>query len=293
MQSVTSPEDLRRASGRGALAAACVAVLASLLVSGVAPRVAAQQDPPGCTGAGSVTLNLFVERANGSDAGAGSAVSPCETLIYKGSLTGGSPGACCFQGGTVTITTPDNVPHDVTPIGGVPEKCPGDPPIDTQTVQYTVRSQDVVNGRITAYILDFAPAESFTGTPPLVGFPIASTAVPNTVVPCSLGTPCLTSICDPNLTDFTGRMGLCTTSDVTDSTPCSADNAGNPVTAIPGSCKTPGCEAGQCVQAHINVTDSTPCTDTDNNACTRAGCEAGTCVQAHVVKRAARCRGRQ
>jgi hypothetical protein len=36
------------------------------------------------------------------------------------------------------------------------------------------------------------------------------------------------------------------------------------------------------VTQHINVTDSTPCTDTDNNACTTAGCEGGVCVQTHV-----------
>ena len=47
MQTVTSPEDLSRASGRAALAAARVAVLASLLVSGVAPPVPAQQMPSG------------------------------------------------------------------------------------------------------------------------------------------------------------------------------------------------------------------------------------------------------
>ena len=212
MQTVKSPEDLRRASGRAARAAAGVAVLASLLILGVAPRVRAQPMPPGCS-APSMTFNFFVERADGSEAGAGTPVSPCETLIYKGSLTGGSPGVCCFQGGTVTITTPDGVAHDVTPAGGVPEKCPGDPPTDTLTVQYQVRRQDVGNGRLLARI-DFEVAESFTGTPPLTGVPSGLAAVPNTVVPCPPGTPCLTSICDPNLQGTgadAGRKGLCTT----------------------------------------------------------------------------------
>ena len=54
----------------------------------------------------------------------------------------------------------------------------------------------------------------------------------------------------------TGRKGLCTTTNVTDSTPCSADNAGNPVTAIPGSCKNPGCEAGQSEPAGDKWTDA-------------------------------------
>src|SRR5438093_5024419 len=186
VQTVTSPEDLRRASGRAALAAARVAVLASLLVLGVASRVRAQQDPLGCSGTGLTINSPFVERANGNNAGAGSAVSPCETLLYKGSLTGGSPPACCFQGGTPIITTPrtcasnadcaDNpsgtcgteiagrCSYDVTPPGGVPEICPGDPAIDTLTLQYQVRSQDVdVNGRITARF-HFTAGESLTGT---------------------------------------------------------------------------------------------------------------------------------
>ena len=117
MQTVTSPEGLRRASGRAALARG--AVLASLLVLGVAPRVRAQQMPTGCSGTGLSINGLLVERANGTNAGGGSAVSPCETIQYKGSLTGGSTPACCFDGGTVTITTPDGVPHNVTPAGGV------------------------------------------------------------------------------------------------------------------------------------------------------------------------------
>src|SRR2546425_7480491 len=119
------------------------ASLAGLLILAVAPPVPAQQDPSGCSGA-SMIFNLFVERADGSNAGA--AVSPCETLIYQGTLTGGSTGNCCFQGGTVTITTPDGVAHDVTPLGGGPKKCPGDALADTLAVQYQVRSQDIVNG---------------------------------------------------------------------------------------------------------------------------------------------------
>src|SRR2546426_1112628 len=118
-----------------------------------------------------------------------------------------------------------------------------------------------------------------------LGFPTGSTGIPRGVTPCPASTQCRTSLCDPTLQGTgadAGRMGLCTTTPVTDSTPCTTDNAGNPVTAIPGSCKTPGCEAGVCVQAHINVTDSTPCTDTDNNLCTTAGCEGGVCVQTHV-----------
>ena len=298
-------------------------LLVGVLVLSVAPRVGAQQIPTGCTGTG-LTINLFEKQANGGDKQAGSAVFPCETLRYVGSLTGGSQGVCCFQGGTVTITTPrtcasnadctDNpngscgteiagrCSYDVTPVGGVPQKCPGDGPTATLTVQYQVRQQDILppsatctdpDGCIRAQI-DFTAAESFTGTPPSMGVPIGSTAVPNTISPCPPSTPCRTSFCDPTLQGTgadTGRTGVCTTTPVTDSTPCSADNAGNPVTAIPGSCKTPGCEAGECVRAHIPITDSTPCSaDNAGNpvtaipgACKTPGCEAGECVTQHIA----------
>src|SRR5438552_2055595 len=104
---------VRGRSRHGALGHGIGAVLAGVFVLATAPLAWAQQPPPGCSGTG-VTINLSVERADGSDVGVGS-VSPCETLLYKGSLTGGLTGEC---------TTPDGVSHDVTPAGGVPEKCP-------------------------------------------------------------------------------------------------------------------------------------------------------------------------
>jgi hypothetical protein len=64
---------------------------------------------------------------------------------------------------------------------------------------------------------------------------------------------------------------------VSDSTPCSVG-----VTGTPDECKTPGCEAGVCVAAHINKADSTACTDTTPECGSTAGCEAGSCVQDHA-----------
>src|SRR3989442_426144 len=102
-------------------------------------------------------------------------------------------------------------------------------------------------------------------------------------------------VCFQALVMCSGRVAFaqpCTVGGVpvTDSTPCSVDNAGNPVAAIPGACKTPGCEAGQCVAQHIPVTDSTPClVDNAGNpvtpipgACKTRGCEAGQCVREHI-----------
>jgi hypothetical protein len=112
--------------------------------------------------------------------------------------------------------------------------------------------------------------------------------------------------CPPDTNDCTDDLGcnpatgLCQHPPKPDSTPC-AETDGN-------LCTTAGCEAGQCVQTHIQTpcpadtnecTDdlgcnpatglcqhppkpnSTPCTDSDSNACTHAGCEQGQCVQTH------------
>ena len=113
-------------------------------------------------------------------------------------------------------------------------------------------------------------------------------------VGCSMG---------QNTVQFTASTDLvtgCSNPPKPDSTPC-GDTDQN-------ACTTAGCEAGQCVQTHVNTpcpadnnecTDdlacdpatgmcphpnkpnSTPCGDTDSNACTAAGCEAGQCVQTH------------
>jgi hypothetical protein len=116
-----------------------------------------------------------------------------------------------------------------------------------------------------------------------------------------------TTVCTPDNNECTQdpacnpQTGLCDHPPVPDSTPC-ADSDGN-------ACTTAGCDAGQCNQSHHTTVctpdnnectldpacnpatgqcthppspDSTPCTDTDNNACTAAGCEAGQCVQSHI-----------
>jgi hypothetical protein len=116
----------------------------------------------------------------------------------------------------------------------------------------------------------------------------------------------LTLVCDPDNNECTNDLacdpltGQCPHPPKPDSTPCTdSDN---------NACTTPGCEAGQCVQAHLTTPcppdnnectndlacdpttgqcphppkpDSTPCTDSDGNLCTTAGCEAGQCVQTH------------
>ena len=68
------------------------------------------------------------------------------------------------------------------------------------------------------------------------------------------------------------EAGVCvqahnTTTCTPDNNECTSDPACNPAT---GACD------------HPPVDDSTPCTDNDGVACTTAGCEAGSCVQTHI-----------
>jgi hypothetical protein len=89
--------------------------------------------------------------------------------------------------------------------------------------------------------------------------------------PVGDSTPCTDT--DGNLCTFAGcEAGSCVqTHNQTVCTPdgndCTEDPACNPAT---GTCE------------HPPAPDSTPCPDLDENACTFAGCEAGQCIQTHI-----------
>src|SRR5437867_3321379 len=229
-------------------------LVAAILFLG-AQRAVAHDLPAGCTTTG-LAFGVAVFRADGvTPIMARDTVSPCETIQYQFSVQYRPLQStdCDFQGGTMILETPDGVFHDTTPAGGVPLLGPlpdGNPAAVPGTqVTYTVRSQDIVNNTISATgFYGCLGANSppgcqgptaHTGTPDTVGIPTGSTGIPRTVTPCPARTACQNSFCNPTKTDGI-RTGLCDTS---------------------------------------NEPDSTPCTDTDNNACTRAGCEAGSCVQ--------------
>jgi hypothetical protein len=74
---------------------------------------------------------------------------------------------------------------------------------------------------------------------------------------------CTTAGCDAGVCNQSHNTTVCQP----DTNQCTDDLACNPAN-------------GQCL--HPNKQDSTPCTDTDSNDCTGAGCEAGQCVQSHV-----------
>src|SRR6266481_3126277 len=298
-----------RANKPRELSARCAMSLlaAAMMVLGGARAARAHVDPSTCNHPG-VAIEFLTFRSDGvTPINPGETVSPCETIVYQVKLTKqNDPTVCAFEGGRIFITTADGVQHDVTPTTGVPcvggTTTPCDPGVTvvlSQKLSFTINQatgQVGATGNYGLPVSGVCQPNSFcgtehNGTPDLQNVVSAQLATQNSIAPCPPSTPCLTSLCDPAATDQLGvRMGLCVTQNVTDSTPCAADNAGNPVTAIPGSCKTPGCEAGQCVRAHINVTDSTACSaDNSGNpvtaipgACKTPGCEAGVCVTQHI-----------
>src|SRR5438876_114298 len=316
----------------GSLAVA--ALLAGLGL--VAARDAmAHQDPSGCFQSGpAIVIGVF--RADGVT-GVSGTVSPCETIKYRATLQKATPTdttICAFEGGMLTFTTPDGTVHTIN--GNVPclggtltatedcslAACAGNPCTTPTLISYMVRAQDVKclgGANVGQQCLSTADCPSSacgitasanygpgilhdntfdTTQPPLT----ASTPKATGVTPCPPSTECVTSICNPTKTDGV-RTGLCDTSNVANSTPCS-DTDGN-------LCTTAGCDGqGNCDQNHMTkpcpaadecngVCDtttgkctpktSTPCTDSDGNTCTTAGCEIdptnsdhGVCVQTHM-----------
>jgi hypothetical protein len=293
----------RRGTWAGRLAVAAFA--AAVFVTAGAQRASAHQDPPGCSGT-AVDFSFMAFRDDNTPIDLSETVTECETIHYQvtvGKSSLGNP--CAFQGGTITITTPDGIVHNVTPGGGVP--CIGGTgacsalSAASNTVNYTVSPGDVSGGAVTA-AASYTAAFSHTGVSHTIGFPKASTTLPLLVEFCPASSECLDSFCDPNLDSSSGALGNCTTSPVPDSTPCTDTDGTN--------CTHAGCDgAGSCDQDHqvvvcpsdgnpctndggcdsttgacvyTNTPDSTPCPDTDSNACTIAGCNgAGSCDQNH------------
>jgi hypothetical protein len=113
--------------------------------------------------------------------------------------------------------------------------------------------------------------------------------------------PCVAEVCNTAACDETGACIQTPVDDSTNDPLCLNTDTDN--------CTTPGCVAGECVQAHVTtpcdpevcntaacdetgacvqtpVDDSTNdplCTDTDADVCTTPGCQAGECVQAHIT----------
>jgi hypothetical protein len=110
----------------------------------VAPVLAAG-NPDGCSQTG-VGLSIGAYQDAGATIPA-IAVESGQTIYYKATLSWLGGANCYFQYGTWSITTPDNVVHDVTPGGGVPLIGLS---LDSVAVPYTVRKIDVSGGTLYA-----------------------------------------------------------------------------------------------------------------------------------------------
>src|SRR5213594_2591287 len=101
-------------------------LVAAILFLG-AQRAVAHDEPTGCTTTG-LAFGVAVFRADGTTpVAAMDRVSPCETIQYQFAVQyRAGTNDCDFQGGTMSLETPDGVFHDTTPAGGVPLIGPPD-----------------------------------------------------------------------------------------------------------------------------------------------------------------------
>ena len=293
-----------------------VPLIVGFALLGSARGARAQGDPDGCFGA-QVSLGINIFRADGLTGVAGT-VSPCETVVYRVSLNADtSSGACAFQHGSLTLTTPDGTVHTLLSGAGIPclgghgdngSGCVnGQSPV-TQDFTYQITPAD---GPSPNAVVSYTNGELFQAVPPTPNAVNAGIQKNLTVAPCATAQDCVNAgVCNasevvtlPGVNRF--RKGVCDAAvNKPDSTPCTDTDQ--------SACTTAGCDAGVCNQNHVVVTcnpsgnecvtnpvcdpadgickstnkpDSTPCTDTDQSACTTAGCNgAGVCDQNHVVK---------
>jgi hypothetical protein len=128
------------------LALAAAALGGSLFV--VLPNDAdAHTNPGGCNSTG-VNLSLTVYRADGTTpVGAGGAVEG-ETLKYQATLAHAGGANCNYQGGDLTITTPDGSVSDVS--GVIPLISAGNPYVSSQATYVATAADASGDGILNA-----------------------------------------------------------------------------------------------------------------------------------------------
>ena len=249
----------------------------------------AHVDPTGATGSG-VSISLTAFRNDGVTPVLPGHIFQCETIIYRatlayaGTVNGVVNGA--IEGGTLTITTPDAVAHDVTPAGGIPclggtfndpnhstGQCFGAPTaINSNTVSYTGSACVATASASVTYANGIAhiAVDDLTG--------VGATTPLNITVDCC---PSDNNAC--NGLEFCNPAKTYSVSGGTNNALGTCDVGPAPPPCVANACNTAACDpaTGNCVQTP--VADSTACTDTDSNNCTAAGCEAGVCIQTHVT----------
>ena len=273
---------------------------AAMMLLGGARGAWAHQDPSTCNHPG-VAIEMLLFRADQVTLISGTdKVSPCETIFYQVRLS--KPGdvtVCAFEGGKLFIDLPDGTHNDVTPSSGIP--C-----IGGTSITPNCTATEVFSNKIQFTVVEPTPqtdgvlnASASYGQPPCggpTGNPatacglehnspgdlanVVSGSLANIVeiFPCPPNTPCLTSICDPNL----AGPAACTTTPVT----C-GPSQGLPCTQVgPGTCVNNSCEVAGCDDTGRGCFDdktTCPCPDgsqhqgtgacASNNACVAGGCD--------------------
>ncbi len=232
------------------------AMLCGVMLMLAAASARAHQDPPGCSATGGDVVIQVFQADETTPHPVSEPISECETICYRGVLSEATStsGVCAFDGGTLTLTTPDGVPHNVTPAPtptaprGIP--CIGgtldDPPIafcnpettsfTSEFVCYTVRPQDVDAQGMFVADVDYTGGNVHGRVGDNLGVLFLANALPLTVEPCPADAACRDSFCDPELA-IDGRLGVCDFTDLT-GTICRQ--------AAPGGCDVPEiCVEGQ------------------------------------------------
>ena len=294
---------------RKAIRCSSIALIGVMLILAGVQTALAHTDPPGATATG-VGISLTAFRADGTTTilGGSGEVTECETINYQATLSWLGGNNAAFQGGTWSITTPDGVSHDVTPVGGIPciggTVAPCDPTVDfivSALVPYTVNEADL--GGACAAGAEIVASTSYINGTAHIG--INDTPGVNAGTPFTLPVTCCgddlacngTDVCDPTAT-FTDpnnqvRLGEC---QIGDPVVCPDDNN---LCTLPLVCTEPG---GLCVPSGPDVTcDDLFCAPEacnpatglceptgqeqdcdDQNACTTDTCNEETDVCDHV-----------
>ena len=138
-----------------------VLAMALVLALGVPAITQAHDDPAECSANG-VGLSMTVYRADGVTPVGGGSVTTGETINYEATLSHLGGANCNFEGGTLSITTPDGTVNTVaspaTPV--VPLVEAGSPFVAPQQ-SYVVDAGDV-NGGVLDAVADYTGGESHT-----------------------------------------------------------------------------------------------------------------------------------
>src|SRR3989344_53280 len=155
-------QNIRNWSQKG-LAIALATAIALMGILFFAFSVNAHTDPGGCFSNG-VGLSTSVYRADGTTpvATSGGTVQSGETIQYEATLSHLGGSNCNFEGGTLTITTPDNVAHVVASGAGIPLVTSVSPFVAPQQ-SYVVSEGDLVGIFLNADV-DYTGGTSHTPT---------------------------------------------------------------------------------------------------------------------------------